>query len=228
MKTSKYMKIAGAALLAFLASPLTNAMTNEEKEYLKLYGMIACERVGANQLQLTPEQTKVFIEGIEARIKGELIPESAQEIAPKMNEFLQAQAEKAMQAELEKNKAKYEEFWKKIDAEKDIVKTESGLRYKILKAGEGELPTAESTVKVNYLGTLPDGREFDASAKHGGPAEFPLANVVPGFREGLQKVGKGGKIMLYIPAELGYGNRSMGIIPAGSPLVFEVETIEVK
>ncbi|MBR4597433.1 MAG: FKBP-type peptidyl-prolyl cis-trans isomerase [Opitutales bacterium] len=226
MKTSNYIKLAGIAAMALLASPLANAMTDKEKEYLKLYGMITCERVGANQLALSPEEAKIFLEGVEARIKGELIPESAQETVMGMNEFLSDRAEKVMKAQAEKNKAVYEDFWKKVDAEKGVVKTNSGLRYKILKEGEKPLPTEDSTVKVDYVGTLPDGREFDASARHGGPAEFPLANVVPGFREGLQKVGKGGKIQLYIPAELGYGNRAMGIIPAGSPLVFVVDIID--
>ncbi|MBO7522169.1 MAG: FKBP-type peptidyl-prolyl cis-trans isomerase [Opitutales bacterium] len=228
MKTSNYIKLAGAALLAWLASPLANAMTDQEKEYLKLYGMIACERVGANQLALSPEEAKVFLEGVEARLKGEIIPESSQEKAMGINEYLSSRAEKAMKEQAEKNKAVYEEFWKKVDAEEGVVKTKSGLRYKILKEGEKPMPTEESTVKVDYVGTLPDGREFDASAKHGGPAEFPLMGVVPGFREGLQKVGKGGMIQLYIPAELGYGNRAMGIIPPGSPLIFIVDMIDFK
>ncbi|MBR6388936.1 MAG: FKBP-type peptidyl-prolyl cis-trans isomerase [Opitutales bacterium] len=228
MKTSNYIKLAGVALMAWLASPMANAMTDKEKEYLKLYGMIACERVGANQLALSPDEAKVFLDGVEARLKGEIIPEAAHETALGMNEYLANRAEKAMKEQAEKNKAVYAEFWKKVDAEEGVVKTQSGLRYKILNAGEKPMPTEESTVKVDYVGTLPDGREFDASAKHGGAAEFPLTGVVPGFREGLQKVGKGGKIKLYIPAELGYGNRAMGIIPAGSPLIFVVDMLDFK
>ena len=86
-----------------------------------------------------------------------------------------------------------------------------------------------STVTFHYKGTLTDGTEFDSSYDRGDPAEFPLNGVVPGFGEGLTKVGVGGKIILYIPSELGYGNspRPGGVIKPGDTLIFECELLEI-
>ena len=109
--------------------------------------------------------------------------------------------------------------------------TESGLHYKVLNAGDAEqMPTMDDTVLVHYKGTRIDGTQFDSSYDRGEPATFPLRGVVPGFGEGLTKVGVGGKIMLYIPSELGYGGESPrpgGAIEPGDTLVFECELIEI-
>ena len=111
-----------------------------------------------------------------------------------------------------------------------VVTLPSGLQYKILVEGNGAQPTAENTVKVHYHGTLIDGRVFDSSVDRGEPIEFPLSGVIQGWTEGLQYVKEGGKIILYIPSELAYGDRQMpgSIIEPGSTLIFEVELLEVK
>ncbi len=83
-------------------------------------------------------------------------------------------------------------------------------------------------MKVNYTGTLVDGTVFDSSAQRGQPAEFPLDGVIPGWTEGIQKIGKGGKIKLYVPPELGYGDEGRPGIPPGSTLIFDVELLDIK
>lgn len=106
--------------------------------------------------------------------------------------------------------------------------TASGLKYRIVKAGSATKPSAADTVKCHYRGWLDDGTEFDSSYKRGEPATFPLGGVIPGWTEGLQLVGEGGKIELEIPSELGYGQRGAPpVIPPGATLHFEVELIEV-
>jgi len=118
---------------------------------------------------------------------------------------------------------------KMTKAKDDFMETESGLRYNIVEAGDGEQPTAASTVVCHYKGTLADGQEFDSSYKRGEPATFPLNGVIPGWTEGLQLIKEGGKIELEIPAELGYGARGIpGVIPGNATLHFVVELIEVK
>ncbi|HLK55617.1 MAG TPA: FKBP-type peptidyl-prolyl cis-trans isomerase [Chthonomonadaceae bacterium] len=111
-----------------------------------------------------------------------------------------------------------------------MQKTASGLQYQHLKVGTGASPTAASTVKVNYRGTLEDGTEFDSSYKHGGPIEFPLNGVIPGWTEGIQLMKVGGKIRLVIPGDLAYGpNPPPGSgIPPNATLIFEVELLDVK
>lgn len=108
--------------------------------------------------------------------------------------------------------------------------TLSGLRYRILREGDGPMPTVRDRVTVHYRGWLDDGSEFDSSYKRGQPAKFPLSQVVPGWTEGLQLVGEGGKIELEIPAELGYGKQGTpdGSIPPGATLHFEVELLNVE
>lgn len=109
-----------------------------------------------------------------------------------------------------------------------VVTTESGLQYKVLTKGTGEQhPAASDKVKVHYHGTLIDGKVFDSSVERGQPIEFGLNQVIKGWTEGLQLMVVGEKTRLFIPSELGYGNRSAGSIPAGSVLIFDVELLEI-
>lgn len=106
--------------------------------------------------------------------------------------------------------------------------TKSGLKYKIVKAGEGKQPTAASTVVCHYRGWLDNGKEFDSS-KGGDPLTFPLKGVIAGWTEGLQLIKEGGKIELEIPSALGYGKRGYPpVIPGDATLHFEVELLQVK
>lgn len=116
------------------------------------------------------------------------------------------------------------------NAKKEGVKvTPSGLQYKIIAEGTGKSPLPENTVVVHYRGKLIDGTVFDESYKRGEPATFPLNQVIKGWTEGLQLLKEGGKAELYIPAELGYGDRGAGqLIPPGAALIFEVELIKVQ
>lgn len=111
-----------------------------------------------------------------------------------------------------------------------VMVTESGLQYKILEEGDGESPSAENIVRVNYEGRLINGEVFDSSYERGQPAEFPLNQVIPGWTEGVQLMNEGATYEFYIPSELAYGARP----PQGSPigpnetLIFKVELLEVK
>jgi FKBP-type peptidyl-prolyl cis-trans isomerase FklB len=109
-----------------------------------------------------------------------------------------------------------------------VIVTETGLQYEVLTAGTGAKPTPDQTVEVHYHGTLVDGTVFDSSVKRGETISFPVGGVIPGWVEALQLMAVGSKWKLVIPAELGYGNRTQGPIPAGSVLIFEVELISIK
>ncbi len=108
--------------------------------------------------------------------------------------------------------------------------TKSGLQYKVLKAGTGKTPGPTDTVRCNYRGALVDGTEFDASARHGGPAEFPVNGVIPGWTEALQMMKVGAKWQLFIPAHLAYGNSPPpgSPIEPGSTLIFDIELLGIK
>ncbi len=113
-------------------------------------------------------------------------------------------------------------------AETKEFKTPSGIAITTLKEGSGSSPKATDTVKVHYRGTLPDGKEFDSSYKRGQPASFPLNRVIPCWTEGVQTLKVGGKARLVCPSNLAYGPRGIpGTIPPDSPLIFEVELLEI-
>lgn len=136
-----------------------------------------------------------------------------------------------MQATQKKAAGNKEEGRKFLQANKsnpNVKVTPSGLQYEVLKMGDGPKPTLSDVVKVNYSGTLINGKEFDNSARHGGPAQFGVGGVISGWTQALQLMPTGSKFKLYIPSELAYGDSEMGAeIPAGSTLIFEVELLEI-
>jgi len=110
-----------------------------------------------------------------------------------------------------------------------VVTLPSGLQYRVLKAGTGRKPTDDDTVDVNYRGMLLDGVEFDSSFRAGKPATFPLASVIPGWREALKLMPVGSTWQLFVPPQLGYGEKGNGItIGPNTTLVFEVELVGIK
>lgn len=127
------------------------------------------------------------------------------------------------------NIAAAEAFFAKNANAEGVKTTASGLQYLELTAGTGAAyPTKTQTVRVHYHGTLVDGTVFDSSVDRGETIEFPLNQVIAGWTEGLQLMTVGAKFRFFIPAHLAYGNRSVGKIPAGSLLIFEVELFEIK
>jgi len=158
----------------------------------------------------------------------------------KMNEKMQAK----MMKQREEMAKKQEEMTKQgpanlaagkkfleENAKKEGVKTTaSGLQYKVVKEGTGASPKTGDMVQVNYRGTLINGEEFDASEKHGGPAEFQLVpgGGIPGWIEALLLMKEGAKHQIFIPSELGYKGEPQGDkIGPNSVLVFDVELLKV-
>ena len=128
-----------------------------------------------------------------------------------------------------RNAESSKEWLAEVEKQSGVQKTESGLLYRIDRKGDDTLkPMATDVVNVDYEGTLRDGTVFDSSYKRGEPIEFSLSGVIPGWTEGLQLVGKGGQITLWIPAELAYGARGAGSIGPNEALMFKVELHDIK
>lgn len=171
--------------------------------------------------------------GMSMAANGEPQPEGfqeavaqAQQIYMQRMQVFQQQEQQRAQAVAAENKEKEAAFFEELANNPNIQSTDSGLYYEIIEEGSGDSPGENDRVKVNYKGVLVDGREFDANDN----AEFMVNRVVPGFSEGLRLMKPGGKIKLYIPAALGYGNspaRPGSIIEPGSTLIFDVELLEV-
>jgi FKBP-type peptidyl-prolyl cis-trans isomerase len=142
---------------------------------------------------------------------------------------LKSKREASTQVAGNANKTAGEAFLAANKTKEGVVTLPSGLQYKILKAGDGPKPTAADTVVCNYRGTLIDGKEFDASEKHGGPATFPVSGVIKGWTEALQLMPVGSKWQLYIPSDMAYGaSGAGGDIGPNSTLIFDVELVSIK
>ena len=125
--------------------------------------------------------------------------------------------------EIDMNKEAGKKFLAENRLREEVTELPSGLQYEVLIEGEGEKPTAKDEVTVHYKGMLLDGTVFDSSYERNETISFGLGNVIKGWTEGLQLMNPGSKYVFYIPPELGYGDRPVGPIPAGSTLIFEVE-----
>jgi FKBP-type peptidyl-prolyl cis-trans isomerase len=148
----------------------------------------------------------------------------------------QEQANMTIQQKLQqymsaKTNAEKEEGIKFLETNKnrpEVITLPSGLQYEILTKGTGPVPKANDTVKANYIGSLIDGKEFDNSYKRGQPLEIPVSGVIQGWVEALQLMPVGSKWKLFIPSDLGYGDRGAGgAIPGGAALVFTIELLEI-
>ena len=136
---------------------------------------------------------------------------------------------KALEEKYADYKAENEKFLADNKAKEGVKTTPSGLQYKVITEGKGEIPADTCKVKVNYKGTLSDGTEFDSSYKRNEPATFRANQVIKGWTEALTMMPVGSKWELYIPQDLAYGAReSGGQIKPFSTLIFEVELLSIE
>ncbi len=169
-----------------------------------------------------------FLAGFVTAIKRDsanlkMTPEEAQSFLQMFNQKLQAKMQEKREAELKANKEAGADFMAKNATEEGVVTLESGLQIKHLVEGTGAQPTTSDKVKVNYVGTLIDGTEFDSNDS----IEFNLNGVVKGFSEGISQMKVGGSAIITMPSDMAYGDRSTGDIPAGSTLQFKVDLLDI-
>lgn len=147
--------------------------------------------------------------------------------APDQEKF--TAAAKIVQEESTKElRAAGDTFLAENKAKDGIQVTESGLQYKVIEEGSGDVPKPADQVTVHYTGKLIDGSVFDSSIPRGEPTQFGVTQVIPGWVEGLQLMKPGAKYEFFIPQELAYGEQgSQGSIPPFSALIFEVELIKI-
>jgi len=170
---------------------------------------------------------KAVIAGIADLLEGNPTRVSENEIKAAiddLNKRLMKQQNQAAGMQAEEG----EQFLKDNSDRDEITVTGSGLQYEVIESGDGESPTADSTVKVHYHGTLIDGTVFDSSVNRGEPIEFNVGGVIPGWTEALQLMKVGDKWKLYIPYQLAYGaNGAGGVIGPYQALIFEVELLGI-
>ena len=177
-------------------------------------------------------QKDLLITGIEDAFNGTAPALSQEEMVAVQKEFaakMQARQQEKMDELKAANLASGQAYLEKNKEQEGVVVTDSGLQYQVLQAGEGDKAKATDTVKVEYVGTLIDGTEFDSTAKHGEPAEFQVDKVIKGWSEALQLMNVGSKLRLAIPADLAYGEQGAApVIQPNSVLLFDVELLSIE
>jgi FKBP-type peptidyl-prolyl cis-trans isomerase FklB len=235
MKIKGLIVLAGVVAIVLTSCSKNNIsgakMTTREDSLSYAFGIVNYNALKSDSLKLDARLVaKAMLDGENEK------PEMSDEIARGfiMQFVTEKQAQQQAQKE-EQDKILYKDYIAENEAflarNKDksgVTITPSGLQYEVIKMGTGPKPTANSTVKVHYTGTLIDGTEFDSSVKRGEPAQFPVSGVIPGWTEALQLMPVGSKFKLYIPENLAYGASQAGdVIKPFSTLVFDVELLEI-
>jgi len=216
---------AAAAVTATGAAAPAQQFT--DAQIFEMLGWYIGSNAPINELDPDAALKDAFIKGMRGAVDGKPAPFDQDKIRPDMERVL-GDRQAAYQAKLKTDADKAAAtFFASLDANTNVKKLDSGVRFEILRPGDGPFPTANDTVKINYVGTLADGTKFDSSYDRGEPAVFPLSGVIPGMTDALQKINKGGKIKIYIPYDQGYGDRGSPSIPPFSTLVFEVELLDI-
>jgi FKBP-type peptidyl-prolyl cis-trans isomerase FkpA len=174
----------------------------------------------------------VIAKAIKSVMAGEkplMDEKQAATVRESFGEKMQAKQIAKMMADAKKNLTEGEAFLAANAKKPGVQTTASGLQYQVISEGKGPKPKASDLVRVNYKGMLTDGKVFDSTETRGEPAVVSLAQVVPGWREGVMLMPVGSKYRFWIPTALGYGDK----VPPGAPigpnaaLVFEVELLEI-
>ncbi len=223
---TRNMIIAGFAALLLARTTLYAAepptLTEEQKT---LYAIGLSVSRSLSVFELTSAEFEYVRQGLTDAQTGKKDSIELSAYTAKIQEFARARRKASGEKQVGAGNA----FLEKAAKENGAVKTASGMVYTSVVDGKGASPRAEDSVKVNYRGTLIDGKEFDSSYKRGKPLEFKLDNVIKCWTEGVQKMKTGGKAKLVCPPNLAYGENGAGeMILPGATLVFEVELLEVK
>lgn len=206
---------------------MSKSFQNDNEKMSYSMGLNMAEYVVHTPIDLVPE---LVLEGLRDALAGK--PGISQEEYSDAMRMLQMKIQEAARSQAkdqaEKNRREEETFMSANKGKAGVMTTASGLQYEILKNAEGPKPEKASKVRVHYTGTLLNGQVFDSSVQRGTPAEFGLAQVIPGWTEGLQLMPVGSKFRFYIPARLAYGEHGApGAIPPNAALIFDVELLAI-
>jgi FKBP-type peptidyl-prolyl cis-trans isomerase FkpA len=194
-------------------------------------GLLVGTDVGRSLAPLKAEiELPLVLQGLRTSLaKGKtlLSDADADAIRKSFGERMQAKAQTEATEAAGRNEAEGKAFLATNKSVKGVFTTPSGLQYMVLRQGAGRRPLPSDQVRVNYKGTLLDGTVFDSSEQHGGPAEFGLTQVIPGWTEGVSLMPVGAKYRFWIPGELAYGKKGNPGIAPNSTLVFDVELLDI-
>ena len=216
--------VAGLVLTCSSALAVGTALETDAEKFSYAFGIKMTESLMRQEAPLDADALYLAVKDALAsaapRLSAEAMDNAQRSAAQKVGEKKKARASENLakgRAYLEKNKAK-----------KGVTSLPDGLQYEVLQAGSGAQPTATTTVKVHYTGTLIDGHEFDSSKHDGKPVTFPVNGVIPGWSEVLPLMKTGARWKVTIPSELAYGATGSGAeIGPNETLVFDIELLDV-
>jgi FKBP-type peptidyl-prolyl cis-trans isomerase FklB len=227
----KYKSLLLAACMSFASLISCNGQKGKSNVTLKnqadsvAYGIGVS--IGQNMKKdgLDSLNLDLLTNGMKAAMHGDSTSLNAQQAQSVIQAYLGEKQKQKAEAALSVGKKFLEENKKKPG----VTELPSGLQYQVMKAGTGPMPKETDTVSVHYHGTLIDGTVFDSSVEKGQPIEWPVNQFVKGWTEALQLMPVGSKWKLWVPSNLGYGDRAQGPkIPANSTLIFEIELLGIK
>jgi len=197
-------------------------LTGDLEKFSYALGMsIAGNLIKSGVKQVNPG---IFLEAFKDTFEGEMpkiMPDEA-------NKILETFITKANGGKGKDNLEEGVNFLSKNKDQEGVIELPSGLQYKILREGDGDMPKATDQVKCHYHGTLIDGTVFDSSVERKQPAVFPVNGVIQGWIEALQLMAVGSKWRLFIPSKLAYGQQGAGgAIEPNTTLIFDVELLEI-
>ena len=203
---------------------LNSASDNQKLSYL--LGLDMHEKRSKQGFILDPQMVAQAIQDEQTGSQPELSSSEYMRIVILKREMI-TDFESSWQALSDTNLALGRAFLEKKALEPDMIVTESGLLYKILRPGTGLRTTEKDIARVHYRGTLLNGEEFDSSFKRGNPIDFPVGKVRPAMKEILMLMREGGKWVFFAPPHLGYGDEGSGLIGPNETLTTVVELIEI-
>jgi FKBP-type peptidyl-prolyl cis-trans isomerase FklB len=214
------------ATTARAAAPLALKTDKDKQSYAM--GMNLGTNLHRQGISLDPALVARGLRDAQNGTKTAMTEEEARAALTKLQNDVRAKMETRSKEEGATNRKEGDDFLAANKSKPGVVALPDGLQYKILKEGNGPKPTVNDTVSCNYRGTFINGKEFDSSSKHGGPASFPVGGVIKGWTEALQLMPVGSKWELYVPSDLAYGERGAGAdIGPDETLIFEVELLSI-
>jgi FKBP-type peptidyl-prolyl cis-trans isomerase len=198
-----------------------------ETQIIETWGWLLAQELGVAHVELNADERVRFIAGLTAALDRRAEDFGDAKIYDAVARLVAGRRESRQRAIREKRLAENAAFFEKLKQDPAVVALPSGLCYEIVRPGEGIAPRSDQRVLVNYVGRLLDGTVFDRTDPELGPLEVDVGRVIAGWTEGIQKIGTGGCIKLYIPPALAYGDVSTGGIPAASLLIFDIELLKI-
>jgi FKBP-type peptidyl-prolyl cis-trans isomerase len=211
-----------------VATPAPSGFT--ERQVIAMWGWTLAQKAKVPRYELSAEEGAALARGLGRGIRSLPSAAAAEGPAPAdVERYLAQRREGIERIARQKRDAQTAGFFAQLKPRPEVIELPSGLYYELVTAGRGAVPKVGQTVRVDYTGTLLDGTIFDRTDNE--PLYVEVGSVIPGWNEGIQKIGAGGRIKLYIPPQLGYGERAtsghLGPIPPGSVLIYDITLLEI-